>query len=205
MCKNYFHLFFGVKKMTLAGCPCCELLCGQSFRHDDGFNHQPQQLNERQHAMHTRFAMITFLDNAPTDPGFGNEAGGGHPGGGPVYPPGHPSAGLPIQPGHPSGGFPVAPGHPDAGLPGHGHPGNRPPNVPPNVTWPPQMPNRPSNELPPELSGNRPTNPIHLPEGSQLPTDAAFVAVYTVNKGWSSAVIKAPPTAGTPPTGASPK
>lgn len=130
-------------------------------------------------------------------PGFGGGIGAGigghpdhslppghaHPGGGPVYPPGHPSAGLPIHPGHPGGG----------------------PVVPPNVTWPPQFPNRPSNELPPELSGNRPTNPIHLPEGAQLPTDAAFVAVYTVNKGWQSAVIKAPPTAGTPPTGATPK
>lgn len=104
-------------------------------------------------------------------PGFGGgiPAQPGHPSTGPVYPPGHPSAGLPIAPGHPA---------------------NRPPNVPPNVTWPPSLPSRPDNTLPPELSGNRPTNPIQLPEGQPLPEGAAFVAIYTNEKGWHHAVIK---------------
>jgi hypothetical protein len=113
--------------------------------------------------------------------------------------------GIPAYGGHPDQGLPPSGGHPSHGLPIHGHPGNRPPNVPPNVTWPPSVPSRPDNTLPPELSGNRPTNPIHLPEGAELPTNAAFVAVYTVNKGWHTAVVSAPPTAGTPPTGATPK
>lgn len=190
MCKNYFHLFLGVKKYSLAGGRRRELLFeNHSVATTVSINRNNSTKGK---TMHSRIALITFLDQGEVDPGFGIPGIGGHPG---HALPGH---------GHADQGLPGH-GHPDQGLPGHGHPGNRPPNVPPNVTWPPQMPNRPSNELPPELSGNRPTNPINLPEGSQLPTDAAFVAVYTVNKGWSSAVIKAPPTAGTPPTGASPK
>lgn len=148
--------------------------------------------------MHSRLVLLTFLDAGEVDPGFGGGIGaiGGHPGGGP----------MPGRPGHPSTGPVYPPGHPSAGLPIHGHPGGGP-VVPPNVVWPPQFPDRPSNELPPEISTTpgKPTQPIHLPEGQPLPTDAAFVAVYTVNKGWQSAVIKAPPTAGTPPTGAQPK
>ena len=152
--------------------------------------------------MHSRIALITFLDAGEVDPGFGIPGIGGHPSHGlPSH--GHPDHGLPGH-GHVGGGPVYPPGHPSAGLPIHGHPGGGP-IVPPNVTWPPSFPDRPDNTLPPELSGNRPTNPIHLPEGAALPTDAAFVAVYTVNKGWHATVIKAPPTAGTPPTGASPK
>ena len=84
------------------------------------------------------------------------------------------------------GGIPAYGG----GYPSHGLPSNRPPNVPPNVIWPPHLPDRPDNTLPPEISGNRPTNPIQLPEGQPLPEGAAFVAVYTNEKGWHHAVIK---------------
>lgn len=121
-------------------------------------------------------------------PSFGG-IGGGHPSTGPVYPPGHPSAGLPIQPGHPSHGLPGSPGHVAPPI-----------VVPPNVIWPPQFsPGHPDQGLPPEFSGNRPTHPIQLPEGQPLPPGAAFVAVYTAEKGWSHAVVSGSGTKPVPP------
>jgi hypothetical protein len=129
--------------------------------------------------MQSKVAIITFLEGGPVDPSYGVEVGGGHPSTGPVYPPGHPSAGLPVFGG----------GHPSHGLPGSpGHPSNRPPHVPPNVTWPPTVPTRPENTLPPELA--RPSNPIVLPEGEPLPAGSAFIAVYTSEKGWTATIVK---------------
>ena len=93
--------------------------------------------------MHSRLVLLTFLDAGEVDPGFGGGIGaiGGHPGGGPMPGrPGHPSTGPVYPPGHPSAGLPIQPGHPDQGLPGGGHISNLPPNVPPNVVWPPQNP-----------------------------------------------------------------
>ena len=93
--------------------------------------------------------------------------------------------------GHPSHGLPGY-GHPDQGLPGGaGHPSQRPPNVPPNVTWPPQIsPGHPSGQpLPPEISSGRPVQPIQLPPGSPMPADTAFVAVYSEKSGWVFSVV----------------
>ena len=134
--------------------------------------------------MYSKLALITILDGSPeigggpaTPPVYPSHGlpGAGYPSTGPVYPPGHPSAGLPIQP---------------------GHPGNRPPNVAPNVIWPPSFPPHAGNELPPELSGNRPTNPIQLPEGAALPPGSTLVLAYSAEKGWQHAVVSG---AGTKP------
>jgi hypothetical protein len=153
--------------------------------------------------MHSRIALITFLDAGEVDPGFGNIGiGGGHPshglpGGGhvsgqPVFPPGHPSAGLPIPPGHPS--------HPISGTGGGSV--TPPIAVPPNVIWPPQFPPT-AGQLPTPpsdvIGSNPPAAPAHpIAPGQPLPENAAFVAVYTVNKGWQSTVIKAPPATAQP-------
>jgi hypothetical protein len=104
--------------------------------------------------MNSRFALITFLDGGPVDPGYGLPGYGG----------GHPSQGLP--------GY----GHPDQGLPGYGHPGNalpvppvrpsQPIVLPPGV-WPPSVPSipgHPDNSLPPEASNK----PIVIPPDQDL-------------------------------------
>ena len=135
-------------------------------------------------------ALIVPLGDSPVDPGFGGGIGaiGGHP-----------DQGLPGGGGHPSHGLPGGGGHPSHPIAG----------VPPNVIWPPSFPPSAGNlPAPPSaVIGNQlPVAPTHpIAPGAPLPEDAAFVAVYTVNKGWQSTVIKAPPTAGTPPTGAQPK
>ena len=97
--------------------------------------------------------------------------------------------GFPASPGHPSAGLPIQPGHPDHGLPGGGHVANRPPNVPPNVVWPPQFnPAHPGNELPPELG--HPGHPLPVPPGQPLPPNAALILAYTQNHGWNYAIIQ---------------
>lgn len=152
--------------------------------------------------MTSKLVLLTFLDDSSAvDPGYG--VGGRPPHGStmPVYPPGHPSAGLPI-----------APVHPDAGLPSHGHISNRPPNVPPNVIWPPSNPSRPDNSLPSwQPSGNKPSQPIAPPTAGTkpvepeqgLPAGSSLVLVYNAESGWQGAVVDqsgttkpiAPPTA----------
>lgn len=115
-------------------------------------------------------------------PGFG----GGIPAFG-----GHPDQGLPGGGGHPS--------HPIAGSPGHP---SHPIVVPPNVVWPPQFPPTAGNlpAPPSDVIGNQlPVAPSHpIAPGAPLPANAAFVAVYTAEKGWQSTVIKAPPTTAQP-------
>jgi hypothetical protein len=121
-------------------------------------------------------------------PSFGG-IGGGHPSTGPVYPPGHPSAGLPISPGHPEHGLPISPGHP----------GHRPPNVPPNVVWPPQNPARPDQGLPGwgGGAGGRPSHPISPPTtgtkpiepGTALPAGSTLILAYNAESGWQGAVV----------------
>ena len=140
--------------------------------------------------MHSKIALITFFEDSalpgfgggiPAQPGHPDHSlpGGGHISTGPVYPPGHPSAGLPISPGHPA---------------------NRPPNVPPNVVWPPSNPARPDNSLPAwGGSGNRPSQPIAPPTagtkpvdpGSPLPDGSTLVLAYNAEKGWAGAVVDA--------------
>jgi hypothetical protein len=131
---------------------------------------------------------------AGTLPSFGG--GAGDPGyGKPIFHPGHPEHGLPSSPGHPGGGPVYPPGHPSAGLPiAPGHPANRPPNVPPNVVWPPSNPNRPDNSLPPLHAGTKPIQPPAagtkpVDPGAALPAGSTLVLAYNAESGWAGAVV----------------
>lgn len=118
--------------------------------------------------MPTRIAMITYLDDGPVDPGYGQGAPPAHISGGLPWAPVRPDAGLPWGPGHPSGGFPIAghpgggpvypPGHPSAGFPIAGHPGGGPVYPPghPSAGLP-IAPVYPSGGLPGE--GGEPVDP----------------------------------------------
>lgn len=133
--------------------------------------------------MHSRIALITFLDAGQVDPGFGIPGYGGHPGN--------------ALPGY---------GHPDHDLPGHGHPGNAlpvPPVKPSNPitlppgTWPPRLGPEIDNSLPPLQSGNR---PIQLPADPDLGISQPIV-LPSLPPGVAIliALPQAAPKAGTPP------
>jgi hypothetical protein len=122
-------------------------------------------------------AYINFVDpRTGADPGFGIEAGGGHP-----------DQGLPGH-GHPDQGLPNAPVRPDNGLPPLNVARPWPPRPHP---WPPQKPDGPSITDPDWGidAGLAPEQPIYIPAdpppapGQGLPPYAGNLPVEPVEPG----------------------